>query len=97
MSEISVAASGRINSLRKASYNGREFMSSEPAGALSGASPQSPSEDNPTTLTDELELPENDTGESPEDLTEEVPIMRRAAAFAQIFALKRNSRGWTAR
>ena len=69
----------------------------EPAGALSGANRQSPSEDNPTTPTDELELPENDTCKSPEDLTEEVPIKRRAAAFAQIFALKRNSRGWTAR
>ena len=52
----------------------------EPADALSGASPQQPSEDSPTTPTNELELPENDTGKSLEDLTEEVPLESGAIA-----------------
>jgi hypothetical protein len=61
-----------------------ESPEAEPSGALSGASPRPPSEDNPPTRTTELELPENDTSKSSQALTEEIPIERRAIAdFAQ--------------
>jgi hypothetical protein len=86
------------NPRKRKAYKGREFMSSsdlespsapespeaEPSGALSGANPQPPSEDNQPTRITELELPENDTGKSSQDLTEEIPIERGAIAdFAQ--------------